>query len=434
MIRLPAIFLVLALCCLTAQQAGAVSATGGTVTNYSLGGTNWTAHIYTNYAVNEIPTMTTNNAPSGVASASSAQAANPAWKAMDQNGGTRWSSAGTMPQWVQYQFASGKVISGYDFSAFSASQNPSNFTLQASNDGSNWTILDTQTNKSGLSQRYVFCGCASYTYYRLNVTTVGGGGANLVSLNEFRLYSMPVMDVTSGGDVEYLVVAAGGAGGSSTDTGGGGAGGMLAGSVTLAAGTYPVFVGKDSSHESVFGTMLATGGGAGANTSPGAGAAGGSGGGSVRNSAGVAIPGGAGTTGQGNRGGNGYSTGFYTGGGGGAGGPGVDANGVDYISAGGPGLTNSISGAAVVYAAGGKGYHRSASDSAGKGKAGDPNTGNGGNGGYNSSAGGAGGSGIVIVRYVSGGVGPVAAPPRYFYRPNLIMRPNAAIKNQESPL
>ena len=35
--------------------------------------------------------------------------------------------------------------------------------------------------------------------------------------------------------------------------------------------------------------------------------------------------------------------------------------------------------------------------------------------------------------YVAGGVGPVAVPPpRYFYRPNLIMRPNQAIKNQES--
>jgi hypothetical protein len=389
----------------------AVAATGGTVTNYTLGGTNWTAIVFTNYPVNEIPTMTTNNAPSGVASASSEQAANPAWKAMDQIGSTRWSSSASMPQWLQYQFASGKVINGYEFSAYSAIQNPSNFTLQASSDGSNWTILDTQTNKSATSQRYVFSNAVSYTYYRLNVTTVGGGGANLVSLNEFRLYSMPVLDVTSGGDVEYLVVAAGGAGGSSHDTGGGGAGGMLAGSVTLAAGKYPVFVGKDSSQESVFGTMRAIGGGAGANSSPGAGAAGGSGGGSVRNSAGVAIPGGAGTTGQGNRGGNGYSTGYFTGGGGGgAGGPGVDANGVDYISAGGPGLTNSISGAAVAYAAGGKGYHRSASDPAGKGKAGDPNTGNGGNGGINTSSGGAGGSGIVIVRYVANGGGGAVAP------------------------
>jgi hypothetical protein len=321
---------------------------------------------------------------------------------MDKDGGTRWSANGGMPQWLQYRFASGKVINGYEFSAFNAnpSQTPSSFTLQASNNGSNWTILDTQTGKSALNQYYIISNTVSYTYYRLYVTAVGGGGTTTVSLWEFILYSMPVLAVTAGGDVEYLVVAAGGAGGGSTsDTGGGGAGGMLTGSVTRAAGTYPVFVGKASGKDSIFSTLRTIGGGAGASISPGTGAWGGSGGGSVRNDGANPRPGGAGTPGQGNRGGNGYSTGYFTGGGGGAGGPGVDANGVALISAGGPGLTNSISGSPVPYAAGGKGYHRNASDPSGKGKAGDPNTGNGGNGGATGIAGGAGGSGIVIIRY-----------------------------------
>ena len=49
MIRLPAIALALAFCCLTAQQASAVSATGGSRTNsYVENGTNFTAHIFTN--------------------------------------------------------------------------------------------------------------------------------------------------------------------------------------------------------------------------------------------------------------------------------------------------------------------------------------------------------------------------------------------------
>jgi len=380
-----------------APRAEAVSATatGGTVTEYKQSGKQWRAFVFTNYPVAEIPTMTANNAPSGVASASQEQSASyPAWKAMDKNGGTRWSASGAMPQWLQYQFASGKVIKGYEFIAAYATQNPSNFTLQASNDGSNWTILDTQTGKSALTQYYTFSNTVAYTYYRLNVTAVGGGGANTVSLTEFILYSMPALAVTDGGDVEYLVVAAGGDAGGDYDIGGGGAGGMLTGSVTLAAGTYPVFVGPGSGRDSIFSTLRAIGGGQGSSASPGSGAAGGSGGGSVRgpNSSPPGYVGGAGTFGQGNKGGDGYSSGFWTGaGGGGAGGPGVDANGVDYISAGGPGLTNSISVSPVTYAAGGKGYHRGGSDSD-KGVARAPNTGNGGNGA-------AGGSGIVIIRY-----------------------------------
>jgi hypothetical protein len=59
----------------------------------------------------------------------------------------------------------------------------------------------------------------------------------------------------------------------------------------------------------------------------------------------------------------------------------------------------------------------------------DTGGGGGGSGGTGIAA-GQGGTGIVIVRYVTGGA--VAAAARYFYRPNLIMRPNQAIKNQES--
>ena len=384
-------------------EAVSASATGGTVTNYPQGDKQWRAFVFTNYPVNEIPTMTASNAPSGVASASSEQSSSyPAWNAMDKNGGTRWNSSGAMPQWLQYQFASGKVINGYEFSAFNATQNPSNFTLQASNDGSTWTTLDTQTGKSAVTQYYLFSNTVSYTYYRLNVTAVGGGGGTSISLWEFMLYSTPALAVTDGGDVEYLVVAAGGAGGTTYDTGGGGAGGMLTGSVTLAAGTYPVFVGFDSGRDSLFSTLRAIVGGQGSSASPGTGAAGGSGGGSVRgpNSTPPGYAGGAGTFGQGNKGGG--SGLWQGGGGGGAGGPGVDAiNATGYICAGGPGLTNSISGSPVPYAAGGKGYSRSASDTtSGKGTPGGPNTGNGGNGGANGLAGGNGGSGIVIVRYV----------------------------------
>lgn len=68
------------------------------------------------------------------------------------------------------------------------------------------------------------------------------------------------------------------------------------------------------------------------------------------------------------------------------------------------------------------------------GVSGTSDTGGGGGGsGATGVAGGQGGSGIVIVRYVVGG-GAVAVAPRYFYRPNQLMRANQAIKNQEREL
>ena len=380
-------------------EAVTATATGGTTNEYKQDGKQWRAFVFTNLPVSEIPKMTANDAPSGVASASTDGWSLWPWYAMSQTG-NRWSSSGGAPQWLQYQFASGKAINGYEFTGFVQSQTPSNFTLQASNDGSNWTTLDTQTGNSALTRYYVFINTVSYTYYRLNITAITGGG--VVSLTSFILYSsIPSLDVSAGGDMEYLMVAAGGAGGSSYDTGGGGAGGMLTGSVTLAAGTYPVTIGwggqERNGRDSTFSTLRAIGGGVGSLGSPGDGAAGGSGGGSVRES----RVGGAGTDGppkQGNKGGNGHSSNLTGGGGGGAGGPGVDANATDMISAGGPGLTNSMSGSPVVYAAGGKGYNRSGSDSD-KSTSGAANTGNGGHGGSSSVAGGAGGSGIVIIRY-----------------------------------
>jgi hypothetical protein len=94
-----------------------------------------------------------------------------------------------------------------------------------------------------------------------------------------------------------------------------------------------------------------------------------------------------------------------------------------------------MTGSAVTYAAGGNGGVRSNPRT--DGAAGTANTGKGGGGGSsadpvsNRASGGVGGSGIVIVRYVAGGA-VAATPARYFYRPNAIMRPNQAIKNQES--
>ena len=223
--------------------------------------------------------------------------------------------------------------------------------------------------------------------------------------------------------VEYLVVAGGGAGGvgdagASAYGGGGGAGGFRTNvpgatsgggasaeaALTLSTGNKTVTVGAGGAGasgdnqlgtnggDSVFDSITSIGGGrGGANSSDGS--SGGSGGGGKESDG----AGQAGTSGQGYAGGSGSEGGNRGGGGGGAGGAGG-------TTTGGGGVSSSITGSSVSYAAGGG--SSGAGGSGGGGNGGNPtgqnastNRGSGGGAGTQNS--GNGGSGIVIVRYLT---------------------------------
>lgn len=226
--------------------------------------------------------------------------------------------------------------------------------------------------------------------------------------------------------VEYLVVAGGGGGGMAwnvASAGGGGAGGLLqgdicvssaelipvsvgaggtAGSVTLSSDNQNVLASVESGNgeNSAFSTLTAVGGGGGGNAR-GLGLSGGSGGGSGGRTASGAVgtvrDGGAGTEGQGFRGGASVGQTALGSGGGGASEPGQDSTST---GAGGAGLNSTISGSAVTYATGGDGGF----NGEGIGTSGIANTGNGGAAGSTALSGtvsgGDGGSGIVIARYI----------------------------------
>ena len=236
--------------------------------------------------------------------------------------------------------------------------------------------------------------------------------------------------------VEYLVVAGGGGGGA--NIGGGGAGGyQTATGFSVTGGTsYTVTVGAGGAagvtggsafqggtgSNSVFSTITSTGGGGGGYASAAGainGTAGGSGGGggSLIDTAANDAYGGAGTSGQGFRGGNVSSSARGSGGGGGASAAGGDTS-TDTNGAGGAGNSSSISGSNATYAGGGGGggypSNGGAGGSGGGGAGGNPtngtgtagttNTGGGGGGGGGGAApggnGGAGGSGIVVIKYI----------------------------------
>lgn len=239
-------------------------------------------------------------------------------------------------------------------------------------------------------------------------------------------------------DIEYLAIAGGG-GGASGVGGGGGAGGLRTGTFTATASTvYTATVGgggaggpfagfaqagSNGTNSSIAGsgltTITATGGGGGGASDiiPVGGAAGGSGGGGCYDTTNNANLGGAGTSGQGNDGGDGINlvSPYPTGGGGGAGAAGGDYSGSNSGS-GGVGVQSSITGTATYYGGGGggggsaqgavAGSGGSGGGSAGSdGDAGDAtaNTGGGGGGGGNNGAflGGDGGSGVVIFRILT---------------------------------
>lgn len=245
-----------------------------------------------------------------------------------------------------------------------------------------------------------------------------------------------------------LVIAGGGGGGGGPSAsnaydhmngGGGGAGGLkFETSLSITAGgTYPIKIGagglgtiqgalnantasaSTKGQSSAFGSLLSTsGGGAGGYMSTtgtiiAATTGGSGGGGGAQAGAAYPITGAAGTSGEGNSGGNGFDwNGSFqgAGGGGGAGGIGAAANNTTRTSgAGGPGLAFSITGSSVTYAGGGGGGTRS--DTAGAGGAGGGGAGGrassgslaaanlGGGGGGGSSNGGNGGSGVVILSF-----------------------------------
>ena len=241
--------------------------------------------------------------------------------------------------------------------------------------------------------------------------------------------------------ITYLIVGGGGAGGTNPPgtnrgPGGGGAGGLLAGTATISAGTFPITVGaggagraRDSANvnkgnngesSSAFG-LTAIGGGGGGATSNGfnttiSGADGGSGGGGANHEG----SGGSGTLNQGKNGGRqsgNWPQGGAGGGGGGAGTAGSNASDSGFNGNGGDGgngLANSITGVSTVYAGGGGGAHggggtAGAGGSGGGGRAdttselNDAQSGQNGTGGGGGASrfgtSGSGGSGIVIVRY-----------------------------------
>ncbi|MDE1191716.1 MAG: DUF1735 domain-containing protein [Arachidicoccus sp.] len=95
--------------------------------------------------------------------------------------------------YVQLSYPQPTVVNAYAITSGGDAQerDPKSWNLAASNDGTNWTVIDTQTNQSfpGRLQTIQFntTNIAAYKYYRWNITANNNNNSGLFQCTEFRL-------------------------------------------------------------------------------------------------------------------------------------------------------------------------------------------------------------------------------------------------------
>jgi len=115
-------------------------------------------------------------------------------KAFDESSSTKWYAGDNVNKgWIGYQFATGVTRTVTSYAITSANdmptRDPATWQLQASNDGQNWSVVDSRTGESFASRfqtkTYACPSPMAYGYYRLNVTA--NAGANALQLAELQL-------------------------------------------------------------------------------------------------------------------------------------------------------------------------------------------------------------------------------------------------------
>lgn len=141
----------------------------------------------------DIPTMTSNTFPYGVASASSYRGSGEdPYMAFDKKPGTRW-RADTINNWIQYEFDRFIIPRYYSFIPFyDSGLQGSAFYFQASKDGKNFDELDfvriTNNSASEVHEhKYLVETEESYRFFRLYITE---------SLNAYKIVGVCEFNVS----------------------------------------------------------------------------------------------------------------------------------------------------------------------------------------------------------------------------------------------
>lgn len=162
---------------LTPVQIGGVSSSGGTVT--------WGSRILTGItatASSQTGSWGPSNLLDGVTTGTSLWISN--------------STTACLPAWVQFQLTTAQKVGKYQLAPREGYPQYicSTWQFQASNDGTNWTVLDSQAGlttgwSSNVMREFVCTTQPSidYTYYRIYITAMANGDNKDVEISEFAL-------------------------------------------------------------------------------------------------------------------------------------------------------------------------------------------------------------------------------------------------------
>ncbi len=138
------------------------------------------------------------------ATSSGAATGQQAYKAFNGEKSTYWESSGAgNGSRLQHFYTYGKVINRYSIQAQSTATAPTGWSIYGSNDGSTWgTALDTRSSISWSAadeiKAFEMANTTSYTYYKIEIASVTGGGAGACRIANLALceavnhfYSIP---------------------------------------------------------------------------------------------------------------------------------------------------------------------------------------------------------------------------------------------------
>jgi hypothetical protein len=116
-------------------------------------------------------------------------------KLIDNNVNSKFLLFNFSTLWAQLEFATPQTTGAYTLTSANdgPERDPKNWTLEGSDNGTDWTVLDTRTDESFgsrfLTVKYTFSNQVAFKFYRLNVTAVKN--SDLFQLAEWRLLKRP---------------------------------------------------------------------------------------------------------------------------------------------------------------------------------------------------------------------------------------------------